>query len=289
MKTFLQEVAADLYARYGELLSERAILFPSRRARLFFIDALSQIVERPMWQPEWVTIDDLMTEISGLHTGDRVRLITELYKIYSEYHAEPFDKFYFWGEMLLNDFDTIDKYGVNADQLFRNISDTKELDADISYLTPRQLQIVKAVFDIPDINHHINLIRAVGNGILRLKHLGRRCGIPVWKPDDRTYSHSISHVLLGAFHITGGYTDRGRPVADGFVANPSDFLPCRRLREQGVVDHTQNFLTVHMHSSFSRLNLFRYCERNLHHFPEAGLPLLRREGFPGERAIGNGQ
>lgn len=143
MKTFLQEVAADLYARYGELLSERAILFPSRRARLFFIDALSQIVERPMWQPEWVTIDDLMTEISGLHTGDRVRLITELYKIYSEYHAEPFDKFYFWGEMLLNDFDTIDKYAVDADQLFRNITDIKELEADISYLTPRQLQILQ--------------------------------------------------------------------------------------------------------------------------------------------------
>ena len=143
MKTFLQEVAADLYARYGESLSERAILFPSRRARLFFIDALSQIVERPMWQPEWVTIDDLMTEISGLHTGDRVRLITELYKIYSEYHAEPFDKFYFWGEMLLNDFDTIDKYAVDADQLFRNITDIKELEADISYLTPRQLQILQ--------------------------------------------------------------------------------------------------------------------------------------------------
>ena len=143
MKTFLEEVAADLYARYGAQLSERAMLFPSRRARLFFVDALSRIADRPMWQPAWVTIDDLMTEISGLHTGDRVRLITELYKIYSEYHAEPFDKFYFWGDMLLNDFDTIDKYAVDADELFRNITDIKELEADISYLTPRQLQILQ--------------------------------------------------------------------------------------------------------------------------------------------------
>ena len=54
--------------------------------------------------------DELMSEISGLRTGDRLRLITELYGIYSEYHAEPFDKFYFWGDMLLADFDTIDKY-----------------------------------------------------------------------------------------------------------------------------------------------------------------------------------
>ena len=121
MKTFLCEVARDLYERYGEGLSERAMLFPSRRARLFFVDALTGIAGRPMWQPEWVTVDDLMSEISGLHAGDRVRLITELYKVYSAYHNEPFDKFYFWGEMLLNDFDTIDKYRVDADALFRNI------------------------------------------------------------------------------------------------------------------------------------------------------------------------
>ena len=109
MKTFLYEVAEDLYARYGEGLSDRALLFPSRRARLFFVDALTGIAGRPMWQPEWVTVDDLMAEISGLVPGDRIRLIAELYKIYSEYHTEPFDKFYFLGEMLLADFDTIDK------------------------------------------------------------------------------------------------------------------------------------------------------------------------------------
>ena len=142
MKGFLEEVAGDLYARYGEGLSERAILFPSRRARLFFVDALTRIAGRPMWQPEWVTVDDLTAEISGLRVGDRVRLITELYKVYSQYHNEPFDKFYFWGDMLLTDFDTIDKYLIDAGMLFRNISEIKEIEADISYLTPAQLRIL---------------------------------------------------------------------------------------------------------------------------------------------------
>ena len=81
MKGFLEEVAADLYARYGEGLSDRAVLFPSRRARLFFVDALGRIAGRPMWQPEWVTIDHLKSEISGLVAADRIRLITQLYKI----------------------------------------------------------------------------------------------------------------------------------------------------------------------------------------------------------------
>ena len=129
MESFLGEVAADLYARYGEELSQRAVLFPSRRARLFFTDALARIARRPMWQPSWTTIDELMSEISGLRTGDRLRLITELYGIYSEYHAEPFDKFYFWGDMLLADFDTIDKYRIDAAMLFRNIEEIREIEA----------------------------------------------------------------------------------------------------------------------------------------------------------------
>lgn len=142
MKTFLEEVAADLYARYGESLADRAVLFPSRRARLFFTEALAARVSRPMWQPEWTTVDELMTEISELRMGDRLRLITELYRIYSEYHTETFDHFYFWGDMLLADFDTIDKYRIDASMLFRNIEQIKEIEADISYLTPEQLRII---------------------------------------------------------------------------------------------------------------------------------------------------
>ncbi|MBO5875826.1 MAG: PD-(D/E)XK nuclease family protein [Alistipes sp.] len=144
MKSFLAEIAASLYERYGEDISSLSILFPSRRARLFFNDALSSIAKRPLWQPEWLTIDELMTEISGLKIGDKTRLIAELYKVYSRYHNEPFDKFYFWGEMLLADFDTVDKYRIPADRLFANIVDIKELEADLSYLTPEQLQIVTA-------------------------------------------------------------------------------------------------------------------------------------------------
>lgn len=144
MTPFLEELAHELYARYGEELSRRAILFPSQRARLFFVDALKRIAERPMWQPAWSTIDDLTGEISGLRVGDRIRLIAELYKVYSQFHDEPFDKFYFWGEMLLADFDTIDKYRIDASQLFRNLAEIKEIESDISYLTPAQLRILSS-------------------------------------------------------------------------------------------------------------------------------------------------
>ena len=66
MTTFLEEVAADLYQRYGCDVSRLRILFPSRRAQLFFTDALSRQTNAPIWQPQFETIDRIMTSITGL-------------------------------------------------------------------------------------------------------------------------------------------------------------------------------------------------------------------------------
>lgn len=142
MHTFLSEIAGRLYAKYGNDISSLSIMFSSRRARLFFADALASIADRPIWEPEYLSVDDVMTELAELQPADKIRLIAELYGVYSKYHDESFDKFYFWGEMLLADFDMIDKYMVDASQLFRNISDIKELEADMSYLTETQLRII---------------------------------------------------------------------------------------------------------------------------------------------------
>ncbi|MFI3289768.1 MAG: PD-(D/E)XK nuclease family protein [Rikenellaceae bacterium] len=143
MKGFLYEVAEDLYRRYSEDVGELKVLLPSRRARLFFTDALKNITTSPIWEPSWISIDDMMSRLSGIKVGDRVRLIAELYKIYVKYHpGETFDRFYFWGEILLADFDMVDKYLIDADMLFRNVADIKELETDLSYLTEQQLRIV---------------------------------------------------------------------------------------------------------------------------------------------------
>lgn len=145
LRTFLEEVAESLYSRYGNDISSLTLVFPSLRARLFFSDALSHIVDRPIWQPHYISMDDIMREASSFEAGDKIRIITELYKIYAEYHpSESFDKFYFWGEMLLSDFDLIDKYMIDADMLFRNLCDLKELEADLSYLTPEMRQVISS-------------------------------------------------------------------------------------------------------------------------------------------------
>lgn len=136
------EVAHSLYGRHGENFSSLALLFPSRRARLFFAEELAVLCDRPLWEPEWLSLDKLMEELADLHVGDRLRLITELYRVYSHHHQEEFDHFYYWGERLIADFDMVDKYRVDADMLFCNIADLKALEADLSYLSEEQRRII---------------------------------------------------------------------------------------------------------------------------------------------------
>lgn len=143
MKSFLTQVAEQLYGKYGEELSSLVVLFPSQRARLFFCEALLEVVDKPIWSPQFVTVDELMSSISSLHSADRLRLISELYSVYSLHHKEDFDHFYHWGEMLVADFDMVDKYMVDAERLFVNIADIKEIEADLSYLTAEQEEYVR--------------------------------------------------------------------------------------------------------------------------------------------------
>lgn len=143
MPTFLQELTQRLLSSCHNDLSSLVVMLPSLRARAFFNDALAHSANKPIWQPRRITIEEIMERGSGLICGERIRLISELFKIYSEYHPlESFDKFYFWGEMLISDFDLIDKYMVDANMLLRNIEDIKEIESDISYLTEEQKQII---------------------------------------------------------------------------------------------------------------------------------------------------
>lgn len=142
MTTFIEEVALQIYEKYGDELSSLTMVMPSKRARLFFAEALSKVAVKPLWEPNYISIDDLMCRLSGVRKVDKLRLIAELHKVYSRYHKEKFDEFYHWGEVLLSDFDMIDKYRVDASQLFSNIADLKDLESDMSYLTPEQIELI---------------------------------------------------------------------------------------------------------------------------------------------------
>lgn len=142
MNGFLAQVAEHIYRNQMSHPAGLRIVFPSKRARLFFDEQLSGLLEAPVWQPEYMSIDDMVQELSGMALADELRLITLLHDVYSKYHDESLDKFYQWGLMLLSDFDTIDKYLVRADELYTNISDLKELDQKFEQYESTQRELI---------------------------------------------------------------------------------------------------------------------------------------------------
>jgi len=138
VEIFLKKVAADLFEKYGENINRLTIVFPNRRAGIFFNNYLNSFVGQPIISPEISTINKLFTSLSGYFIPDRLNLIFRLYKIYLELTSstELFDDFYYWGGMLVSDFDQVDKYLADANQLFENITNLKEIDERFSSLNP---------------------------------------------------------------------------------------------------------------------------------------------------------
>lgn len=131
MKGFLKQVATHLFDKHHYNISQLTLVFPNRRGGVFFTNYLNSLVTTPLISPEIITINELFSALSPLHVPDRLSLIFRLYKVYRESTKsnELFDDFYFWGEMLISDFDQVDKYLVNAHDLFTNVTDLKEIDA----------------------------------------------------------------------------------------------------------------------------------------------------------------
>ena len=131
MKGFLKQVATHLFDKHRDNISQLTLVFPNRRGGVFFTNYLNSLVTTPLISPEIITINELFSSLSPLHVPDRLSLIFRLYKVYREStkSTELFDDFYFWGEMLISDFDQVDKYLVNAHDLFTNVTDLKEIDA----------------------------------------------------------------------------------------------------------------------------------------------------------------
>ena len=145
MEYFLERIAKSLYSEYGNELNRHFLVFPNRRAGLYFLKYLSARIEKPIWVPSILTINELFKSYSLLQIAGNEVLLFELYKVYRKLNksSESFDDFYFWGDMLLNDFDDIDKYLVDAKLLFSNIQDIKYIDQQFGGLSESQIEIIR--------------------------------------------------------------------------------------------------------------------------------------------------
>lgn len=145
MASFLQLLAKDIIRKYNNDFGHLTIIFPNKRAGLFLAEELSKLIAQPVWMPEILTLTEYIEKHTGLKKADPLVLTIKLYKSYTKVSgsSEKFEDFYFWGNMLLGDFDDIDKYLADAKDLFSNLIALKELEFSFPYLTEEQITVIR--------------------------------------------------------------------------------------------------------------------------------------------------
>ena len=145
MSAFLSQVAEHLLTHHADNLGECTVVFPNRRAGLFLKKQLSKKVDKPVWSPATMSLEDFLFSFSATKKTDPLTLIFELYEAFKLHQGqtEGFESFYFWGEMLLRDFEEVDHYLVSPKQLFTYVKDDRQLAEDFYFLDEEQERIIK--------------------------------------------------------------------------------------------------------------------------------------------------
>ena len=126
-------------------MGECTVVFPNRRAGLFLKKQLSKKLDQPVWSPTILSLEDFLFQFSSIQKADALTLIFELFEAFKSHQAEGegFESFYFWGEMLLRDFEEVDHYLVKPEQLFRHIKSDRQITEDFYFLDDEQERLIQ--------------------------------------------------------------------------------------------------------------------------------------------------
>lgn len=249
MESFLKLVATDLYNRTQGDLAHTAVVFPNKRAGLFFNEHLAEQSDTPIWSPAYVSISELFRSLSTWEVGDPVKLVCELYKVFlhETQSKETLDDFYFWGEMLISDFDDADKNMVDTDNLFTNLQDLKNIMDDYTFLNNEQEEAIQQFFQNFSIEHRtvlkerfISMWDALGNIYKKFHEVLSSRGIAY---EGMLYRHVIEHLDVEALPYE-------RYVFIGFnVLNKVEQTLFKKLQEAGKAifywDYDEFYMSSH--------------------------------------------
>ena len=278
MVPFLKQVAARYFD--GEDIGKYCFIFPNRRSLVFFRKYLSELVKggAPMLCPPMFTIHDFFCRIYEGEVSDRLPLLLELYNEYTSLNpqAEPLDEFIFWGEVMLGDFDDIDKYLVDAASLFRNVSDFKAIQDSYEYLTEGQEKAIRQF-----LAHFRDARRSDGikAGFVQLWNLlfplytrfRERLFAKGMAYEGMVYRSLAQQLKEGASVVDlleGRFPSVERYVFAGLNAlNACEHLVMAKMRDAGIADFVWDYVTPEIRDPFGKASFF--MDRNLEDFPQA--------------------
>lgn len=268
MEAILETLARHLVETAGEESSDTRIILPNRRAGLFLQRNLSKYNTSVNWAPRIYAINDFITELSSLDAADPVESVFVLHELYKELKKdpEPVDEFFHWGEIMLHDFDEMDKYLVNSDLIFRNIVDLKEIEEPFSGLEPSQLAFIRQFWEgfyagenTPEKEHFMEMWKILPRLYHRLRGALSDRGEGYQGMQYREIAESIDSGKLAC--------PAGRIVVAGFNA----LNGCEKLIFGWLQKHEAEFFWDfdHSYSSDPGNEAGRFMRGNLDSFPPA--------------------
>ena len=146
MESFIREIVKKYVREMKDGVDRGVLIFPNKRAGLFFKRALMEEVDYPILCPQIYSLEEFIEHIYHLTIPDTLFLVSDLYRIYKQLYpkAENLEKFFFWGEIILRDFEDIDLFLVHADKIFEGVRSQKELDEKYFFLEEREQAIIQS-------------------------------------------------------------------------------------------------------------------------------------------------
>jgi len=130
MKSFLEEVLEEVKQQYNSI-EEIVFVLPSKRAGTFLKKSIAKTAEKTAFLPDIYSIETFVEKIAELSYASNTQQLFELYNAYLKITENEKDSFYTfskWGQTLLQDFNEIDRYLINPDEIFSYLSDIQELN-----------------------------------------------------------------------------------------------------------------------------------------------------------------
>lgn len=152
-RVFLRSVAqyyckVNTHSRFSDI----TFVLPNKRAAGFLKKYMRAELDAVTMMPRFMTMRTFLDILSERPEGSSIQLLFTLYDAYRNVlkklgrhsSTREFDSFIFWGDMMLSDFDDIDKTLANADSVFKNIRDIKDIVTD--YLSDEQKEVIRRVW-----------------------------------------------------------------------------------------------------------------------------------------------
>ncbi len=130
--SFLEKLVTKIVSEYKDSIDDLSIILPNKRAKVFLLDEIRKQVENSVFSPNILSVEELIQDISGLRSIDNIELLFEFYEVYlsseKKEEQQSFEQFSTWAKTAIQDFNEIDRYLLNPDDVFQYLSEVKALE-----------------------------------------------------------------------------------------------------------------------------------------------------------------